>query len=66
MGHALGLGHANFDNNLMAERVNHGTGFVSECEIEAVIEANYWKLGQNEENNNLTPYYPQVDSVACD
>jgi hypothetical protein len=66
MGHALGLGHANFDNNLMAERVNHGTGFVSECEIEAVIEANYWKLGQYEENNNLTPYFPQVDSVACD
>ena len=29
MGHALGLGHANFDKNLMAERVNHGTGFVS-------------------------------------
>jgi hypothetical protein len=66
MGHALGLGHANFDKNLMAERVNHGTGFVSECEIKAVIEANYWKLGQYEKNNNLTPYYPQVDSVACD
>jgi predicted Zn-dependent protease len=57
MGHALGLGHANFDNNLMAERVNHGTGFVSECEIKAVIEANYWKWGQNEENVNLTPHY---------
>ena len=66
MGHALGLGHANFDKNLMAERVNHGTGFVSECEIKAVIEANYWKLGQNEENNNLMPHYPQEDSVACD
>jgi hypothetical protein len=66
MGHALGLGHANFDNNLMAERVNHGTGFVSECEIKAVIEANYWKLGQNEENNNLTPHYPQQGSVVCD
>jgi hypothetical protein len=66
MGHALGLGHANFDNNLMAERVNQGTGSVSECETEAVIEANYWKLGQYEKNNNLTPYYPQVDSVACD
>jgi Matrixin len=66
MGHALGLGHANFDANLMAERVNHGTGFVSECETKAVIEANYWKLGQNEEDNNLTPHYPQQDSVVCD
>jgi predicted Zn-dependent protease len=49
MGHALGLGHANFDANLMAEKVNDGTAFVSECEIKAVIEANYWKLGQVEE-----------------
>jgi Matrixin len=66
MGHALGLGHANFDNNLMAERVNHGTGFVSECEIKAVIEANYWRLGQNEENVNLTPHYPPENSIVCD
>jgi Matrixin len=66
MGHALGLGHANFDNNLMAERVNHGTGFVSECEIKAVIEANYWKLGQNEENVNLAPHNPQKDIITCD
>jgi hypothetical protein len=65
MGHALGLGHANFDNNLMAERVNHGTGFVSECEIKAVIEANYWKLSQDEENVNLTPQYPPENSIVC-
>lgn len=65
MGHALGLGHANFDNNLMAEKVNHGTGFVSECEIKAVIEANYWKLSQDEENVNLTPQYPPENSIVC-
>ena len=29
-GHALGLGHANFDGNLMAEKVNDGTEKVSE------------------------------------
>jgi hypothetical protein len=66
MGHALGLGHANFNNNLMAEKINHGTGFVSECEIKAVIEANYWKFGQDEEDNISTPYYPREDSVVCD
>jgi hypothetical protein len=66
MGHALGLGHANFDANLMAEKVNDGTAFVSECEIKAVIEANYWKLGQIEEDANLTPHYPQENSMACD
>jgi hypothetical protein len=40
MGGALGLGHANFDGNLMAEKVNAGTEKVSECEV----KANYWKL----------------------
>jgi predicted Zn-dependent protease len=39
MGHALGLGHANFDSNLMTET------------------ANYWKLGQNEEDNNLHQHH---------
>jgi predicted Zn-dependent protease len=44
LGHALGLGHANFDGNLMAEKVNDGTENVSECEVKAVLKANYWKL----------------------
>jgi hypothetical protein len=65
MGHALGLGHANFDANLMAEKVNDGTAFVSDCETKAVIEANYWKLGQNEEDADSTPDYPQENSMAC-
>ena len=47
-------------------QVNDGTAFVSECEIKAVIEANYWKLGQNEEDADLTPHYPQENSMACD
>jgi hypothetical protein len=41
MGHALYLGHANFDGNLMSESVNHGTDTISDCEIKAVVEANY-------------------------
>jgi predicted Zn-dependent protease len=64
MGHALGLGHANFDGNLMAEMVNYGTATVSECEINAVIEANYWKLGDNGEDN-IDPDNPRYDSVTC-
>jgi hypothetical protein len=66
MGHALGLGHANFDGNLMAQQVNDGTAVVSDCETEAVIEANYWKLGQKEGNDNLTPHYPRENSIVCD
>ena len=38
IGHALGLGHANFDGNLMAEKVNDGTENISECEIKAVLK----------------------------
>jgi predicted Zn-dependent protease len=64
MGHALGLGHANFDGNLMAEMVNYGTATVSECEINAVIEANYWKLGDNGKDN-IGPDNPRYDSVTC-
>jgi hypothetical protein len=64
MGHALGLGHANFDGNLMAEMVNYGTATVSECEINAVIEANYWKLGDNSDDN-IDPDNPRYDSVTC-
>ena len=64
MGHALGLGHANFEGNLMAERVNDGTETISECEIKAVIEANYWKLGHK--RDNTYPIYPDKDSMTCE
>jgi Matrixin len=62
MGHALGLGHANFDGNLMAEMVNYGTATVSECEINAVIEANYWKLGGD---GNSGPSITPSNSITC-
>ena len=62
MGHALGLGHANFDGNLMAEMVNYGTATVSECEINAVIEANYWKLGAGDNND---PSITSADNITC-
>jgi predicted Zn-dependent protease len=65
MGHALGLGHANFDVNLMAQKVNDGTDNISDCEIKAVIEANYWKLGSNNHDNTY-PSYPEDASVICE
>ena len=64
MGHALGLGHANFDGNLMAEMVNDGTATVSECEVNAVISANHWKLGDNSDGD-AEPRYPQDDVIPC-
>jgi matrixin len=65
MGHALGLGHANFDGNLMAERVNEGTETVSECEVKAVTQANYWKLGDGNRDNTY-PNYPEDDNIVCE
>ena len=65
MGHALGLGHANFDGNLMAQEVNAGTDNISDCEIKAVIEANYWKLGGYNQDNTY-PDYPEDASTVCE
>jgi hypothetical protein len=61
MGHALGLGHANFDGNLMAEKVNDGTENVSECEIKAVLKANYWKLI----SDSIAPAMPEKNGIVC-
>jgi hypothetical protein len=61
MGHALGLGHANFSGNLMAGKINDGSETISDCEINAVIFANYWRLDQDLTN----PIHPQKHNIAC-
>jgi predicted Zn-dependent protease len=61
LGHALGLGHANFDGNLMAEKVNDGTEDVSECEVKAVLKANYWKLIAD----GSEPVMSEKNGVVC-
>ena len=61
MGHALGLGHANFGGNLMTELVNDGTGTIDECEIKSVYEANQWKL----KDGSDSAYAPSKYNVEC-
>ena len=61
MGHALGLGHANFGGNLMTEQVNDGTGTIDECEIKSVYEANHWKL----KDGSDSAYAPSKYDVEC-
>ena len=61
MGHALGLGHANFGGNLMAEKANDGTDTVSECEIKAVLQANHWKLIADD----MQPDMPKRKGIVC-
>jgi Matrixin len=69
MGHALGLGHANFEGNLMAERITAGTETISECEVKAVYVANNWKITEEQDDdddaNNSTPDNPPNDNIIC-
>lgn len=61
MGHALGLGHANFEGNLMTQLVNDGTGTIDDCEIKSVNEANQWKLIDGSDS----AYAPSKYDVEC-
>lgn len=60
IGHALGLGHANF-GSLMSESTEGGTGNISTCEINGVLAANYWRLVAVGNN----PEYPEANFVVC-
>jgi hypothetical protein len=62
MGHALGLGHANFDSDLMSERLNGDeTMNISQCDVNGVLQANQWKFV----NNDNIPNNPNEDEVNC-
>jgi hypothetical protein len=61
-GHALGLGHANFDGTLMSAAVSPEPTPIPACAINGVIEANGWKLGDSPSNR---PHAPEVSEVPC-
>ena len=62
MGHALGLGHANFPGDLMSQTLNNEhTMNISECDVTGILYANQWKLM----NNDSEPDNPIEDDVDC-
>ena len=62
MGHALGLGHANFDADLMSQRLSSKeTLNISQCDVDGVLQANQWKFV----NNDNVPDKPNEDEVSC-
>ena len=65
MGHALGLGHANFVGDLMFPIANFQTGGISQCDISAVLEANHLGLVGSDTTAAVLPQMPQVGYVAC-
>ena len=64
IGHALGLGHSNFDD-LMNPIVNYQSKIITACEIDAVELANSWKIAQNLQEPKL-PKLPIEKTVDCD
>ncbi|MGH9041644.1 MAG: matrixin family metalloprotease, partial [Acidimicrobiia bacterium] len=61
-GHALGLGHANFDGNLMSEAVSPEPSPIPTCAVSGVLEANRWKMVDPESKR---PHAPRASEVSC-
>ena len=60
IGHALGLGHANFKESIMSSLVYHSYNEISDCERKAIAEANKWKLIDKTslpQKNHIKQYY---------
>ena len=66
IGHALGLGHANFGSNLMTTKIESAAQAISSCELEAVRQANSWKLmNENGNEHNNSPSFPETTTIFC-
>jgi hypothetical protein len=62
LGHAFGLGHANYEGSLMANLViEDKTATISECEIDGIYSANSWKFKDQKRN----PEHPDRLYVLC-
>jgi len=61
VGHALGLGHANWDGDLMSPLVQPTPAPIPLCDINAVRQANSWKMI----DNRRRPKPPSASQAPC-
>ena len=61
IGHALGIGHANFIGDIMAPAINYEKAAISSCDINAVSSANQWRLARP----GIAPQPPPLDHINC-
>jgi hypothetical protein len=60
-GHALGLGHANWDGDLMSPLVNPTPAPIPPCDVNGVMQANSWRMVDHARRPKPAP----VASTAC-
>jgi len=61
VGHALGLGHANWDGDLMSPLVQPTAAPIPPCDVNAVRQANSWKMVDNGRKPKPAP----ASQMAC-
>jgi predicted Zn-dependent protease len=66
IGHALGIGHTNFIADLMSPVLTGGTNTdISQCDINAIEEADQWKLNAENSNTDNNPHTPSLHFLRC-
>ncbi|MDF2769784.1 MAG: Matrixin, partial [Nitrososphaeraceae archaeon] len=47
------------------DQIEHGSGTISDCEIQAIYEANHWKLRNQGSGTNNHIYHPNIQYLEC-
>ena len=61
IGHALGIGHTNFNGDLMSVILSGKSRAISKCDINALLEANQWKIVEH----SNAPHAPLRNYINC-